>query len=91
MRKVDVGTDKSTSGSSYKLDVHNSRASTVTVSYSDGTGTYELGSVKPGATESFTVVTKTGWVDITGETSSGTRLSATRVTLNPSGTTYTIH
>ena len=65
MRKTDVGTSKtqvSAKSTSYSLDVYNSRANSVTVSYSDGGKVYELGPVRQGATEHFVVVSETGTI-----------------------------
>lgn len=53
MRKVDVGSGDTTQSGA--VEVTNNRTGTITVSYSDGTDTRQLGTVAPGRAERFVI------------------------------------
>ena len=91
MRKVDVTSDPN---STYRISVHNTRAGVVSVSYSDGTTTRQLGDVGGGDTMPFVVVASPNSPRITlmARTSGGTALPSQSVNLSPGQTTsVTIH
>lgn len=69
MRKVSVGEESS---ATYSIDVTNNRSSTMTVSWSDGSNTRELGTVGPSRTERFIIAgAKTTSISVSGRNSSG--------------------
>lgn len=87
MRSMKVESDD---GSSYTIDVRNNRSSMITVSYSDGTTTRELGSVNPGRTEHFVVVSGDGRITVYARTAGGANLPGQTVTLGSGSTMVTI-
>ena len=86
MRNADV---TSNANPTYRISVHNARAGAVTVSYSDGNTTRELGQVGGGETVPFVVVTSNGStrITVTARTAGGTTLAPRSVTLSQGGTT----
>ena len=69
MRKVSVGEESS---QTYSIDVVNQRNSTMTVSWTDGTNTRELGTVGASRTERFIIAgAKTSSISVTGRNSAG--------------------
>lgn len=79
MRGVSVGTDKGTVAS-YQVNVRNTRSSTITVMWVDGTGTQELGSVRAGQTLSFRVSSQSGTLKALN--TSGTTIGSKAVNLS---------
>lgn len=84
MRGIKVESDDA---SSYSVDVTNRRTGTVTVSYTAGEATRELGTVAAGRTERFIVISATPTVTFHARTTSGTTLQAYTVSLSSSGPT----
>ena len=79
MRKVDVGSADNTV---YYVNVTNQRTASMTVSWTDGTNTRELGTVAGGRTERFIVAgPKTTSISVTGRTSAGVQSGPYAVTL----------
>ena len=69
MRKVSVGEESS---QTYSIDVTNQRGSTMTVSWSDGDQTRELGTVAAGRTERFIIAgARSTSISVTGRNSAG--------------------
>lgn len=87
MRSMKVESDDA---SSYSIDVRNNRSSMITVSYSDGDATRELGSVNPGRVEHFVVVSKTGRITVYARTAGGANLPSQIVSLGSGSTMVTI-
>ena len=88
MRKVDVTSDPNRT---YRISVHNTRAGVVSVSYTDGTTTRQLGEVGGGDTIPFVVVASPNNPRITvmARTTGGTMLQPQSVNLT-SGQTATV-
>lgn len=86
MRKVDVTSDPNRS---YTINVHNTRAGVVSVSYSDGTVTRQLGEVGGGDTKRFVVIASPSNATITviARTSAGATLQPQSVHLTAGTTT----
>jgi hypothetical protein len=79
MRGVEVGTDKS---STQKVSVTNARSGSISLSYNDGSGVRELGSIGAGSTETVTVVTTSGSVTLVAKTSTGATIGSFPVTFS---------
>lgn len=84
MRKITV---ESAGAASYQIDVRNTRASSIVVSYTLDSTPRELGTVAAGRTERFIVTSTTGAVMLTFRTQAGTELPARNVSLSGSGAT----
>jgi len=84
MRKVDVTSDPNTS---YRISVHNSRASAIVVSYRAGNTTRELGQVAGGQTVPFVVVAADPQITVMARTTAGNTLSPKTVSLTVGSTT----
>jgi predicted small secreted protein len=84
MRGVEVGTDKS---STRQVSVTNSRNASISLSYNDGSGVRELGSIGPGL-HTVNVVTSSSSVTLVAKTSTGATIGSYPVTF--SGTTPSI-
>lgn len=86
MRGVDTGAG----GESYRISVRNNRSTIISVSYSDGATTRQLGEVRPGQAEQFIVVSSTGRVTVYARSSTGASLPAQEVALSSGTTSVTI-
>lgn len=86
MRGVDYGSGDP--GQTYAIQVTNQRAGTITVSYSTGASSNELGTVGSGRTERFVIPMEApGSVTISAVTTGGTSAGTRTVTLQPGVTT----
>ena len=90
MRGVSVGSDKSTvsAATSYQLAVHNTRSSSIVVSWQSSSGTQALGTVTAGDTKYFTITGGTAG-SVRAVTSGGTTLGTKSVTLGADTKTVT--
>lgn len=68
-RGVKVGSD---ANAAYRVDVHNTHSSSVTVSYADSRGSHQLGTVAAGRTEQFVIASPSATtVTVMGITAAG--------------------
>lgn len=87
-RGAKVESDNTTS---YTVKVYNARNSIVTVSYDADASSRELGTVNPGATEQFVVISGSPNITLRARSSTGASLSSQLVTLTkPNAVTVTI-
>lgn len=78
-RSAKVESDSTTS---YSINVHNARNSSVVVSYEGDSSSRELGSVAPGDTQRFVVITSTPGITVHARSSAGSPLSSQMITLS---------
>lgn len=78
MRGVEVQSDNT---QSYSINVTNARNSPVAVSYEGGGASRELGTVSPGQTERFVVISSSTMITLFTRSSTGAALSSYPVTL----------
>lgn len=86
MRGVDVGTDKT---AARQVSVTNARNGDISLSYNDGTGVRELGSIGPG-THRVTIVTSNPSVTLVAKTATGATIGSYPVTLSGTAPSITV-
>ncbi|MGQ0562290.1 MAG: hypothetical protein ACT443_10490 [Gemmatimonadota bacterium] len=82
---------ESDSATSYSINVYNARSSTVTISYEADASSRELGTVRPGDTQRFVVISGTPNITVYARSATGAPLQSYPVRLTkPDAMTITV-